>query len=41
MPRLHGAGRGDLYATAKAVLPTGLSERERELVRELAQQRGS
>jgi curved DNA-binding protein len=40
MPRLQGDGRGDLYATVKAVLPTALSERERELFRELARQRG-
>ena len=41
MPHLQGTGRGDLYATVKAVLPTGLSERERELFRELASQRAS
>jgi DnaJ-class molecular chaperone len=41
MPRLHGSGRGDLYATAKVVLPTGLSDRQRDLVRELAGQRAS
>lgn len=36
MPKLGGAGRGDLYAEIKVVLPTGLSERERQLFRELA-----
>jgi DnaJ-class molecular chaperone len=41
MPRLGGSGRGDLYATAKAMLPVPLTERERELFRELAQQRAS
>jgi curved DNA-binding protein len=39
MPRLGGAGRGDLYATAKAVLPTALTDRERQLFEELARQR--
>lgn len=41
MPRLQGTGRGDLYVTVKAVLPTGLTERERALFRELAQRRGA
>ncbi|MBI2873038.1 MAG: DnaJ domain-containing protein [Chloroflexi bacterium] len=42
MPRRsHPGGRGDMYATAKVVLPTDLSERERELFRELrARRRG-
>jgi curved DNA-binding protein len=40
MPHLQGGGRGDLYAKVSAVLPTQLSERERELFRELARQRG-
>ncbi|HEY8475813.1 MAG TPA: J domain-containing protein [Chloroflexota bacterium] len=35
MPRLTGGGRGDLYATVEVVLPTHLTERERELFREL------
>ena len=39
MPHLAGGGRGDLYATARAMLPTALTERERELFRELAKQR--
>lgn len=41
MPRLGGDGRGDLYAEVRAVLPTRLSERERELFGELAALRGS
>ena len=36
MPRLQGTGRGVLYARVKAVLPTNLSPRERELFQELA-----
>jgi curved DNA-binding protein len=36
MPRLGKSGRGDLFARVRAVLPTGLSERERELFTELA-----
>ena len=40
MPHLAGAGRGDLYAKAIAVLPTALADRERELFEELARQRG-
>lgn len=39
MPRLQGAGRGDLYAKVKAVLPTNLSPREKELFKELAKLR--
>ncbi len=36
MPKLRGKGaRGDLLARARVVIPTGLSERERELYREL------
>jgi hypothetical protein len=41
MPRLDGSGRGDLFATATAVLPTNLTDRERELIRELARERGA
>lgn len=40
MPHLNGAGRGHLYAKVKAVLPTDLSPRERELFQELARLRG-
>jgi len=39
MPNLQGTGRGDLYAKVKAVLPTNLSQRERELFLELARLR--
>jgi len=38
MPRATG-GHGDLYVTVKVVLPTKLSEKERELVHELAASR--
>jgi curved DNA-binding protein len=41
MPHLQGGGRGDLFATAQAVLPANLGERERDLFRELASQRGA
>jgi DnaJ-class molecular chaperone len=41
MPRLGaGTARGDLYADVNVVLPTGLSDRERELFTELAALRG-
>jgi len=40
MPRTAG-GRGDLFAEVRVVLPKGLSERERELVQELAALRAS
>jgi DnaJ-class molecular chaperone len=36
MPRLAGGSHGDLYAELKVQLPRELSERERELFRELA-----
>ncbi|MGI8913210.1 MAG: DnaJ C-terminal domain-containing protein [Chloroflexota bacterium] len=39
MPRLQGEGRGDLYAKLSVVLPRHLTERERELLTELAQSR--
>jgi DnaJ-class molecular chaperone len=38
MPRATG-GHGDLYVTVKVVLPTKLTEKERELVQELAASR--
>src|SRR5439155_1248902 len=38
MPRATG-GHGDLYVTVKVVLPTKLTDKERELVRELAASR--
>jgi len=36
MPRLNGTGRGDLYAEITVQLPRSLSERERELLAQLA-----
>ena len=38
MPRLKGAGCGDLYLTLKLKLPGSLTGRQRELVEELARQ---
>ena len=38
MPRA-GGGHGDLYSTVKVVMPTKLSEKERELAREVATSR--
>jgi molecular chaperone DnaJ len=35
MPRLTGAGRGDLYVTAKVEIPRGLDARTQDLFREL------
>jgi DnaJ-class molecular chaperone len=40
MPRLSGAGRGDLYAEIRLTVPDGLTERERSLISELAALRG-
>jgi molecular chaperone DnaJ len=37
VPRLRGAGRGDLHAVVNVVVPTRLSKRERELLRELGE----
>ncbi|HLW38062.1 MAG TPA: DnaJ C-terminal domain-containing protein, partial [Candidatus Eremiobacteraceae bacterium] len=36
MPKLKGSGFGDLYVKLTALIPKNLSERERELFRELA-----
>jgi curved DNA-binding protein len=42
MPGLQGAGQhGDLYVEAKIVLPQRLSDRERQLFKELAELRGA
>ncbi len=41
MPRLRGEGRGDLLVKTEAVLPTALTDRERELLRELRDARAS
>ena len=35
VPRLRGAGRGDLHVIVNVVVPTKLSKRERELLRQL------
>ena len=35
VPRLRGAGRGDLHVVVNVVVPAKLSKRERELLREL------
>lgn len=40
MPKLNSNERGDLYAKIKVILPTNLSEREREIFRELKRLRG-
>lgn len=39
MPRVGGAGHGDLYVSVKVVLPQRLSEEEKRLVRRLAESR--
>ena len=39
MPRLKGGGAGDQYVRVQVVVPTGLTEREKELFRELARLR--
>ena len=36
MPRLHGGGRGDLFARVRITVPKNLTEKQRELVRQLA-----
>ena len=38
MPRT-GGGHGDLYVTVKVVLPTKLSDKDRECIREIAERR--
>jgi len=37
VPRLRGAGRGDLHVIVNVVVPTTVSKRERELLRQLAE----
>jgi molecular chaperone DnaJ len=37
VPRLRGAGRGDLHVIVNVVVPTKLGKRERELLRELGE----
>jgi molecular chaperone DnaJ len=41
MPRLRGGGKGDLYVKVRVLLPTNLSQRERELFKELRALRSS
>jgi DnaJ-class molecular chaperone len=38
MPR-SGGGHGDMYVTVNVVLPTKLSDKERECIREIAEHR--
>jgi len=38
MPRFRGEGQGDLYVRVRVVLPTGLDDEARELVRRLGEQ---
>jgi molecular chaperone DnaJ len=40
MPRLRGAGRGDLHVIATVVVPAKLSKRERELLQQLGEASG-
>lgn len=40
MPDVRGRGRGDQYVRVKVVIPTKLSEKEKELFRELAKMQG-
>ena len=40
MPNPRGYGRGDLHVVTKVVTPTKLSEKEKELLKELAEVRG-
>lgn len=41
MPRLHGGGRGDLLVRASLVIPTNLTDEQRELFRKLAESFGT
>ena len=40
VPRLRGAGRGDLHVIVTVVVPHKPSKRERELLRELGEESG-
>jgi len=40
MPHLGGSGRGDLLAKIRVVIPTNLSDREKDLFRQLKDLRG-
>ncbi len=41
VPRLHSSGRGDLLIRATVVIPTELTEEQRELLRQLAESLGT
>jgi molecular chaperone DnaJ len=41
IPRLHGGGRGDLLVRADVVVPTDLTEEQRDLLRQLAESLGT
>ena len=41
IPRLHGGGRGDLFVRATVVVPTDLTEEQRDLMRQLAESFGT
>jgi len=41
IPDVHGGPRGDQYVRVKVVTPTRLTDREKELIRELARLRGA
>jgi len=40
MPDVRGRGRGDQYVRVKVIIPTRLSEKEKELFMELAKMHG-
>lgn len=40
MPRMKGSGRGDLYIRARVLLPTSLTDKEKELFEELKRLQG-
>ena len=40
MPNVHGYGRGDQYVRVTVVVPTKMTEEEKELLRKLADIRG-
>ena len=41
VPRLHGSGRGDLLVRTSVIIPTELSEEQRDLLRRLAESLGT
>ena len=40
VPHLQNSGRGDLLITARVVIPNKLSKKEKELLKDMAQERG-